>query len=115
MITFAICLALAYSGWSALSMGMDRHYADVHGRGAEPPAAIRARCRLAGALALSVTFAICVASDGWGIGPVYWMGTISMAALLIVAVLSYAPHWTVRSGQLAALLSLAGGLCWLLS
>lgn len=114
MITFAICLALAYSGWSALSMGMDRHYADVHGRGAEPAPKMRSRYRFAGALALSATFAICVASDGWGIGPVYWMGTISMAALIIVAVLSYAPHWTVRSGRLAALLSLGCGVIWLI-
>ena len=114
MITFAICLALAYSGWSALSMGMDRHYADVHGRGTEPPPKIRTRCRLAGTLALVVTFAICVVTDGWGIGPVYWMGTITMAALISVVVLSYAPQWTVRSGRLAALLSLACGVAWLI-
>jgi hypothetical protein len=41
-------IALAYSGLSALSSTMDRHYGDLHGRGAQPSKRWRVRMRLLG-------------------------------------------------------------------
>ena len=45
MFGFIASLALAYGGWTALSLGMDRHYADIHGRGKEPQQRERNRYR----------------------------------------------------------------------
>ncbi len=38
-----LVFALCYAGLSSLCLAMDRHYADLHGRGAEPPAPLRRR------------------------------------------------------------------------
>jgi hypothetical protein len=99
-------LVLAYSAWQALSLAMDRHYADIHGRGAEPSAQQRQRCRWAGTLALLAALAICVYNSGWGIGPVAWLGTMTMAALLLVLQLCYAPGSVPRTGKPAWILAL---------
>src|SRR5450830_589904 len=110
-LPFLATLSLSYSAWLALSLAMDRHYADIHGRGSEPSAQLRRRNRWLGTLALSAALALCVRDSGWGIGAVAWLGTLTMAALLLVLQLCYAPHSVMRSGKpallAASLLSLA--------
>ncbi|WP_016836236.1 DUF3325 domain-containing protein [Herbaspirillum lusitanum] len=94
-LPFLATLALTYSAWVALSLAMDRHYADI-------------------TLALTAAFAVCVRDSGWGIGPVAWLGTMTVAALLLVLQLCYAPKSVPRTGKpalwLALLLTLATGL-----
>ena len=102
-LPFLATLALAYSGWIALSLAMDRHYADIYGRGAEPSARLRLRGRWLGTLALTVAFVICVHDNGWGIGPVAWLGTMTIAALLLVLQLCYAPRSLLRTGKPAGI------------
>lgn len=97
-LPFLATLALTYSAWVALSLAMDRHYADINGRGAEPSSVQRKRGRLLGTLALTIAFAVCVRDSGWGIGPVAWLGTMTIAALLIVLQLCYAPRSLLRTG-----------------
>lgn len=113
-LPFLTTLALAYSAWVALSLAMDRHYADIHGRGAEPSAGLRQRGRWLGALALSAAFAVCVRDNGWGIGPVAWLGAMTIAALLLVLQLCYAPKSVARVARpaliLASVLSVATAL-----
>ena len=104
-LPFLAALALTYSAWVALSLAMDRHYADIHGRGAEPGITLRRRGRWLGTLALTAALAICVRDSGWSIGPVAWLGTMTMAALLVVLQLSYAPHSVRRSGRLGWVLA----------
>ena len=110
-LPFLATLALTYSAWVALSLAMDRHYADINGRGAEPSAVLRKRGRWLGTLALTAAFAVCVRDSGWGIGPVAWLGTMTVAALLLVLQLCYAPKSVPRTGKpvlwLAGLLTLA--------
>ncbi|AKZ61292.1 hypothetical protein F506_00190 [Herbaspirillum hiltneri N3] len=110
-LPFLATLALTYSAWVALSLAMDRHYADIHGRSAEPSAMLRRRSRLLARLALVVAFAVCVRDSGWGIGPVAWLGTMTIAALLIVLQLCYAPRSLLRTGKpalwVAGLLTIA--------
>ncbi len=110
-LPFLATLSLAYSAWVALSLAMNRHYADIHGRGAEPGALLRKRGRLLGTLALTAAFAVCVHDSGWGIGSVTWLGTMTVAALLLVLQLCYAPRSVLRTGKpvllLASLLAIA--------
>jgi hypothetical protein len=110
---FAAGLALAYSGWTALSLGMDRHYADIHGRDKEPDQRGCKRYRLIGTLALIATFAVSVRLEGWTIGAVLCLGTMTTGALLLVLLLTYAPHRAVLFGKSAGLLSILLGLAWL--
>lgn len=110
-LSFLATLALTYSAWVALSLAMDRHYADIHGRGTEPSAQLRKRGRWLGTLALTAAFAVCVHDSGWGIGPVTWLGTMTIAALLLVLQLCYAPKSVVRVAKptliIAAVLTIA--------
>src|SRR5450830_109016 len=110
-LPFLATLSLSYSAWVALSLAMDRHYADIHGRGAEPSALLRKRGRRLGTLALTVAFIVCVRNSGWGIGPVTWLDTMTIAALLLVLQLCYAPRSLLRTGKpvlwLAGLLVIA--------
>lgn len=88
---FALGLVLSYCAWSALALAMDRHYADIHGRGAEPSAQLRRRMRWLGSLGLALAFAVAVAMQGWTIGPVGWLGLLAMAGVLQVLSLTYLP------------------------
>jgi len=104
--------ALAYSGFAAKSLTMDRHYADIHGRGAEPSARLRRQLRSIGWLALALSFAACIAASGWHIGPVVWCGVLSIAAWCATLLLQYAPRKAVQGvwigiPAVAALLFLA--------
>lgn len=114
MFGFIASLALAYGGWTALSLGMDRHYADIHGRGKEPQQRERNRYRMLGTLALLATYAISIQLQGWTVGSVLCLGTMTAGALLLVLLLTYAPQRTVLMGKLAT--GLAGLLLavWLL-
>jgi len=105
-LPFLATLSLSYSAWVALSLAMDRHYADIHGRGTEPSALLRKRGRWLGTLALTVAFIVCVRDSGWGIGPVTCLGTMTIAALLLVLQLCYAPRSVLRTGKPALVLAL---------
>lgn len=102
--------AFAYSGLGALSSTMDRHYANLHGRGAEPSKRLRLRMQLLGWTCIAASFAACIASDGWHIGPVLWFGALTASALLLTLLLHYAPRHVLGlsiAGQAAALLCIA--------
>lgn len=103
-------IALAFSGFAANSIVMDRHYADLHGRGKEPGAALRRRMRLLGWLGLALSFAACIGASGWHIGPVLWCGVLSIAAWSVTLLLQYAPHRVAQGAWIgipAALLAAA--------
>lgn len=106
-------LAFSYAGWTALSLGMDRHYADIHGRGKEPDQRARNQCRLLGTLALIATFAVSVKLEGWTVGAVLCLGIMTTGALLLMLLLTYAPHRTIKFGKTAAFLSILFGMVWL--
>ena len=98
-------IALAYAGFTALSLAMDRHHADVYGRGKEPSP--RAR----GAAGLALSLLACVERQGWNMGPILWCGAMTLGALLLSGLLlPYAPRWAVRLAMVSApigLISLA--------
>jgi hypothetical protein len=96
--------ALSYGGMFALSVAMDRHYADLYGRGAEPPRALRLRLQLGGAAALALALAASVQAMGAAHGLLLWLGALTAACALLVLLLSYALRH-------AALLGVAACAC----
>ena len=84
--------ALAFSGFAATSLTMDRHYADIHGRGKECDTRTRLRLRALGWLGLLLSFIACIGASGWHLGPVLWCGELSIAAWILTLLLQYHPR-----------------------
>jgi hypothetical protein len=103
MSVFALC----HAGFGALSVAMQRHYADMHGRGQEAPATLRRRLQAAGAAGLALAFAAAVLQAGGGHGPLIWLGGMTTAALALMMLLTYAPRRVAPLAQAAALVGLA--------
>jgi hypothetical protein len=101
-LAFLASLTLSFSGFGALSMTLDRHYAQIHGRGAEPPAALLPYLHGLGWLALGLALAARVSADGWPLGTVYWVGTLTLSGIALVLLLSYAPRAAPRLAPWAA-------------
>lgn len=106
---FLLALGLAYCAWSALALAMDRHHAEVHGRGAEPTPARRRRLRQLGTLGLAASLAVTTYMQGWSVGAVAGLGVMTLSALLQVLALSY---WPARGPALTC--AVLFGLPWLL-
>ncbi|MBY4947437.1 DUF3325 domain-containing protein [Cupriavidus respiraculi] len=106
MLAFVASLALAFSGLGALSMTLDRHYAQVHGRGAEPPPALLPYLHGLGWLALGLALASHVGAEGWAMGTLYWVGTLTVSGVALVLLLSYAPRTAPRLAPWAAAVGL---------
>jgi hypothetical protein len=112
---FSTGLALAFAGWTALSLGMDRHYADIHQREKELGPRMRRRYRLAGTLALVASFMVNASLEGWGAGTVLYLGTLTAGALPLVLILTYAPGRAVLLAKGTAGMAMALGLAWWLT
>lgn len=93
--------ALCHAGFGALSVAMQRHYADMHGRGQEAPPALRRRLQAAGAGALVLAFGAAVLNAGGGHGPLVWLGGMTAAALALMLLLTYAPQRVTVLAQAA--------------
>jgi len=86
----AAAFCLAYAGFSALSLGMDRHYEDLFDRAL--PRGRQLALRALGWLGLALSLAACAAAWGWSYGTVEWIGILSIAGLLLIWLLTYAPR-----------------------
>ncbi|AAW77636.1 DUF3325 domain-containing protein [Xanthomonas oryzae pv. oryzae] len=76
-----LLLALNFSGFAALCLAMDTHRQALHGR--VSGAARSRQLRVLGWFLLVLTFGLAVQAQGWGIGPVLWLGTLTAAAALL--------------------------------
>ncbi|CAD0305084.1 hypothetical protein LMG31886_02910 [Xanthomonas hydrangeae] len=76
-----LLLALNFSGFAALCLAMDKHQQEVRGR--MLGAARSRQLRALGWLLLLLTFGLAVHAQGWGIGSVLWIGTLTGAAALL--------------------------------
>ena len=88
MTLAAFCLA--YAGFSALCLGMDRHYEDVFDR--ELPRRHRLSLRLFGWIALALSLWASAEVWGWSYGTVEWIGILSIAGLLLIWFLTFRPR-----------------------
>ncbi|MGH8052849.1 MAG: DUF3325 domain-containing protein [Stenotrophomonas sp.] len=90
-----LSLALSYSGFTALSLAMDKHQQELHGKAQHNTKRMRV-WRWLGWAALTVAFGLCVWSQGWALGPVVWLGALTAAGLLIAfGLYPYRPRWIV--------------------
>ncbi|HGM5883914.1 MULTISPECIES: DUF3325 domain-containing protein [Stenotrophomonas] len=88
-----LTLALSFSAFTALSLAMEKHQHDLHGKAAASPAR-RTQWRVLGWALLAVAFALCVADHGWAMGPVLWLGTMTLGgAVLSFGLYPYRPKW----------------------
>jgi hypothetical protein len=110
--TILTCFVLAYCGLGAISSTMDRHDGHRYG-GTEPSNRSRLRMTLLGWSGIAASLVAAVASDGWHIGPVLWLGALTASALVLTLLLHYAPRHALTlpiAAQLVALLSVSLGL-----
>ena len=88
-----LALTLSFSAFTALSLAMERHQYDLHGKAAASPAR-RTQWRVLGWALLTVAFALCVADHGWAMGAVLWLGAMSMCGVaLSFGLYPYRPKW----------------------
>lgn len=86
-------MLLAFSGMLGLCFGLERHYKQTWQH--VPTALVRRTLRTLGWLALLASFAVCMMLWGWAMGPVGWLGLISVLGLAWVFVLPYAGRYSV--------------------
>lgn len=110
-------LGFAVGGFMWLAQAMDRHHADMFGRGSVPARAMVARLRWRGTIALALALAACVLAEGWAFGIVYWAGLLTIGALSVVAAFSWAPHATPRLARASIAVGMAATMAspWLMA
>nr|WP_313518872.1 DUF3325 domain-containing protein [Stenotrophomonas pavanii] len=100
-----LALTLSFSAFTALSLAMERHQHDLHGKAAATLAR-RTQWRLLGWTLLTAAFAVCVADHGWAMGQVLWLGTMTLGGVaLSFGLYPYRPNWIA---PLAIVLPVAG-------
>ncbi|HDS1136633.1 TPA: DUF3325 domain-containing protein [Stenotrophomonas maltophilia] len=88
-----LALALSFSAFTALSLAMEKHQHDLHGKAAATPAR-RTQWRVLGWALLTAAFALCVTDHGWAMGPVLWLGTMTLGGVLLsFGLYPYRPMW----------------------
>lgn len=104
-------LGAALAGFVSLSLAMDRHWEQLHGRGTEPRAALKRWLHVGGIGGLTVSLLACIdlrgASQGW----VAWAGILTVAAVTLAMTFTSGTRGVVRLGMGAAavaVLSLIG-------
>lgn len=103
-------VALSFSAFSALSLAMEKHQLELHGKTAAT--SVHRTCwRYLGWTLLALTFGLCVWSDGWSLGPVLWLGAMTISGVLIAyGLYPYRPHWIVPLAGVLPLLGLGAAL-----
>lgn len=111
---FLLLTALAYSGFTALCLSMEKHQLDLHGTARAGVARMR-RWRWLGWSLLALALLVASQAEGWARGPVIWLGAMTAAGLsLALGVLPYRPRWLAGLGwTLAGLTTLAALRAWL--
>ena len=78
---------LSFSGLACLCLSMDRHGRTLfHGR---PSRRRDTAFRVAGWLFIALAFAAAVVTANWNFGPVQWLGSLTGAALIVVALMFF--------------------------
>jgi hypothetical protein len=76
-----LCVLASLAGFAALCLGMSRHQRDVLGKAL--PAATTRGLKVAGWALLAASWAAAIAADGAALGSVYWLGALTLAALVV--------------------------------
>lgn len=106
-----LSLALAFSGFTALCLAMDKHQLEPSGTARAAGGSTR-RIGWAGWTLLAAALAAAVLARGWAVGAVLWLGAMTLGGIVITyGLLPYRPRWIK---PLAYALPIAAGLLWLL-
>ncbi|KAA0676501.1 DUF3325 domain-containing protein [Roseomonas genomospecies 6] len=97
MILSSLCIA--YAGFLALALSMDRHHEQVFAR--RPSARTSRFLGWAGWMALGLSLPPAVVGWGWAIGLPAWLGLLTVAAAALVLLLPHAPRAALRLGPAA--------------
>ncbi len=94
-------MLFAYGAMLALCQGLERHFKQVWGR----PCLLWQRLALRGMgwAALLVSLLLCAQAWGWAMGPVAWLGLLSLSGLALVMLLPYWPRSATALGLAAPL------------
>ncbi|MEG0191902.1 MAG: DUF3325 domain-containing protein [Stenotrophomonas sp.] len=88
-----LVLGLSFAAFTALSLAMEKHQQELHGKAAASPVR-RMQWRVLGWVLLTVAFALCVLDYGWAIGPVLWLGALTLGGIVLAfALYPYRPKW----------------------
>ncbi|MEG0184379.1 MAG: DUF3325 domain-containing protein [Stenotrophomonas sp.] len=88
-----LALTVSFSAFTALSLAMDKHQLDLHGKAPASPARMRLWRWLGWAL-LTLSFVLCVWDHGWAAGPVLWLGAMTVSGMLIAfGLYPFRPRW----------------------
>jgi hypothetical protein len=88
-----LSIGLSFSAFTTLSLAMEKHQQELHGK-AQADDARRRIWRWLGWTLLTVVFGLCVWNHGWALGPVVWLGALTVAGLLLAfGLYPYRPRW----------------------
>ena len=88
-----LALGLSFAAFAALSLAMEKHQLELHGKDGASAARMRLWRWLGWGL-LTAAFALCVWRYGWALGPVWWLGAMTVAGpLLAFGLYPYRPRW----------------------
>jgi hypothetical protein len=99
-VGYALFLLAAFAGFAAICAGTRRHAAQVFGRPIAPRTALA--LKMAGGGLLAIAWAACAFCWGAGMGTVAWVCVLPVAAIAVVACLTYSPRSLLRKGGVGA-------------
>lgn len=105
-----LAFTLTFIGFLALSLSMKRHflqYRPQHINTSLPPIFL---FRIIGYLLLIFAATLCMVDQGVAVGLVFWVGLITLAALLQSLLLTYRPQWIMPIGLLTSIASAVVGV-----
>lgn len=105
-----LAITVSFSAFTALSLAMDKHQLDLHGKAAATPARMR-RWRWLGWALLALALALCVCDHGWAAGPVLWLGAMTVSGVLIAfGLYPFRPRWIAPLAWVLPVVGLAVAL-----
>ncbi len=95
MAVHLISSCLLYISFVLLSLAMPRHRRELNK--AHPLSKSAERLfQCLGFAMLAASGALCIYVDGIGLGLVYWLALLTLAALLLALLFSYRPWWVIN-------------------
>lgn len=94
-----LAFALAYSGFTAVCLAMERHYRSVLGRA--PARRTATILRVVGFALLALAAVPSIAALDGSTGIVEWFGFLTAAALVLIFLLPYAPRIAISLAVIA--------------
>lgn len=89
-----IAFLLAFAGFAALALSMQKHHRDLFG--APAPARRRKALRTCGFVTIIAALAFAIDAEGLSIGLVLWTGLLTLATVAVCLLLTYREGWWRR-------------------